>query len=163
MENIVQTGGLIVIATVYISIGVVVTLGSIHLSQKMFAPRAEQIFYALILIPIAAFYWACIAYFESPQALPLESSAIVLFIGLALAGTKNVWVLTLAYVLHGVWDGVHEFSAHLSMASIDSLKLTEIPLTYGFFCATFDIGIAVYFLSRKKVWDAAASGASNNA
>ena len=155
MDNVQQISGFIVIAFMYFGIGVMVIFGCVYLSRKMFAPRAEQIFYALILMPIAAFYWACIAYFNSPQAVPLESSAIILFIALALAGMKNIWVLIAGYVLHRLWDSVHEIAPHLSIGSIDSLNITEIPLGYGIFCATFDIGIALYFFSRRKAWRAA--------
>ena len=156
MENVGQTTGLIIIALAYVGLGVMVVLGSISVTRKIFSPRAEQIFYALILIPIAAFYWAFVAYFESSRALVLESSAIILFTALALAGLKNVWVLCLGYVLHGLWDGVHEVAAHFSLAVTDSLEITEIPLAYGIACAAYDIGIAFYFLSRKKAWQQAA-------
>ena len=155
MENIGQASGLIIIAIAYAGLGIMVALGSISVTRKIFSPRVEQVFYALVLIPIAAFYWAFIAYFESSRALALESSAIILFIALALAGLKNVWVLCLGYVLHGLWDGVHEIATHFSFATTDALNITEIPLAYGVACAAYDIGMAFYFLSRKKAWQQA--------
>jgi hypothetical protein len=45
------------------SIGLLAAAGSIFISQKLFSANAEQIFFALFLVAIAAFYLAFTGYF----------------------------------------------------------------------------------------------------
>jgi hypothetical protein len=44
-------------------IGLMAAAGAIFIARKILAPKAEQIFYAMFLIMIAAFYLAFAAYF----------------------------------------------------------------------------------------------------
>lgn len=166
MANVIGFG---VIALTYIGIGLVVVVGSVHLSQSICSPLNEQRFYALILIPVAAFYWACMAYFETTSAFALESYTIAVFIVLALTGLKYFWVLFSGYLLHGLWDGIHEVVAHADFAGTaessfvaEWTNLTSLPLAYGIFCATYDIGIAVYFLKRRAIWRDARTAMKSN-
>src|SRR4029453_798531 len=55
--------GFVVIVILYAVIGLLASRGTILTAQKVLAPRAEQIFYAVFLIMIAAFYLAFAAYF----------------------------------------------------------------------------------------------------
>jgi len=82
----------------------------------------------------------------------MESTAVVLFAVLGLAGTRLPSALILGYPVHGLWDLLHEWHAHAGAVMIAPEQLTPIPLGYGVFCLTFDIGIAVYVGTRKTTW-----------
>jgi phosphate/sulfate permease len=79
--------GFIVIVTLYIVIGLMSGAGSAFITQRIFAPKAEQIFYGLFLIPIAGFYLAFTAYFRMEAAWRLESAAVLAFAATGLLGT----------------------------------------------------------------------------
>jgi len=64
-------------------------------------------------------------------------------------------VLIVGYLLHGLWDGVHEIHAHGGADFLGTLRTSEIPLAYGVFCATYDWCIAAYFYTRRAQWSAA--------
>lgn len=101
-----------------------------------------------------AFYLAFADYFGAEDAWPLELRAVAVFSALALVGMRSTWVLALAYLLHGAWDGLHELQAHGGYAAFSPDSSTPTPLAYGVFCAIFDLGIAVYALVRRRVWNA---------
>jgi hypothetical protein len=48
--------GFVVIMILYAVIGLMAALGTISITRKLLAPKTEQIFYAMFLIMIAAFY-----------------------------------------------------------------------------------------------------------
>ncbi len=50
--------GFVVIVILYVVIGFMAAAGAILIARKILAPKAEQIFYAMFLIMIAAFYLA---------------------------------------------------------------------------------------------------------
>ena len=75
-----------------------------------------------------------------------------MFLSLGVIGTRIPAALILGYSLHGIWDAIHEIHAHTSVTLFGLQELTEIPLAYGIFCATYDIGIAIYFFSRRTEW-----------
>src|SRR6266481_8208319 len=50
--------GFVVIVILYAVIGLMAAAGAIFIARKVLAPKAEQIFYAMFLIMIAAFYLA---------------------------------------------------------------------------------------------------------
>ena len=56
-----------VIIVLYVFIGFLAAAGSIFISQKLFSAKAEQIFFALFLVAIAAFYLAFTAYFGDQE------------------------------------------------------------------------------------------------
>ena len=146
--------GLIIILMLYASVGFMAAAGSVFLTQKMFGPRLEQIFYAGFLVAVAAFYLAFADYFSAHDAWPLETSAVIVFTAFALVGIRFPFALIIGYPLHGAWDLVHEMSAHLFPVFAPG-RTTEVPLAYGVFCATYDVLMAAYFFHRRKTWSVA--------
>ena len=147
--------GFVVIVTLYLVIGCLAATGSICISQRIFRPKAEEIFFALFLIPIAGFYLAFTAYFEMGKAWQIEGAAVLVFSALGLVGTRVPWVLIVGYSLHGIWDMLHELQAHGAGSLFDQGELTVIPLAYGIFCMAFDFWMAAYFFTRRNAWVAA--------
>ncbi len=152
MNGLSITIGFVVIAVLYIFIGLLAIAGSIVISRKLFSPRHEQVLYGLLLVLIAVFYLSFTAYFAENKAWALESYAVLVFLLLGIIGTRVPAALILGYSLHGIWDAIHEIHAHTSVTLFGLQELTEIPLAYGIFCATYDIGIAIYFFSRRTEW-----------
>ena len=132
-----STLGFIVIAALYIVIGLMAARGTIATFQKIFAPRAEQIFYAVFLMLVAALYLAFVAYFEEASAWHLETAVVVAFVVIALLGMRLPFALIIGYTLHGLWDLLHELQAHGAHNIFEPGHLTAIPLAYGLFCAAF--------------------------
>ena len=147
MEPMSSEIGLIVIVVLYIIIGVMAAIGSVYIARAIFGAKMEQIFFGLFLIPIAGFYLAFTAYFGDKDAWHLEGTAVVVFTVLGLLGTRFTFALIAGYVLHGVWDALHEINAHAGI-SLLAWQTTSVPLAYGFFCAAFDFVIAGYFYTR---------------
>jgi hypothetical protein len=72
--------GFVVIVILYAMIGLMAAAGAIFIARKILAPKAEQIFYAVFLIMIAAFYLAFAAYFGVATAWRLETAAVLVFV-----------------------------------------------------------------------------------
>src|SRR5207244_12882785 len=100
-----------VIIVLYACIGILAAIGSIFISQKLFSARAEQIFFALFLVAIAAFYLAFTAYFADEEAWRFETIAVVLFAIFGLVGLRVPSLLIVGYLLHRVWDVLHNLHA----------------------------------------------------
>ena len=147
--------GFIIIVILYIVIGLMSAAGSIFITQRIFRAKAEQIFYGVFLIPIAGFYLAFAAYFETKTAWPLESAAILAFAAMGLLGTRMPFAIILGFSLHGLWDVLHELQAHGGFSVFEPGQTTAVPLAYGVFCATYDFSMAVYFYTRRSDWSAA--------
>jgi hypothetical protein len=147
--------GFLVIASLYVVIGVMAARGTICIFRKIFAPRTEQIFYAVFLILIAALYLAFVAYFGAATAWQLETAVVLAFVVIGLLGVRLPSALIVGFSLHGLWDLLHELHAHGGYSAFESGHLTAIPLAYGFFCAAFDFYMAVYFYGRRADWSAA--------
>ena len=152
MTDPISTLGFVVIITLYAVIGLLAAAGSVTVTQKVFPGRSEQIFYGGFLAAIAGFYMAFVAYFGNVSSWRTELVAVVAFSVLGIVGTRSAAVLILAYTLHGIWDALHELTAHGGFSPFGSGELTAIPLAYGAFCAAFDIAIAAYFVRRKQFW-----------
>ena len=135
----------------YASLGLLAAAGSVVVSQKLFRGRSEQVFYGVFLIAIAGFYLAFAAHFGSASSWNTEVFAVLLFSLLGILGTRYAAVLILGYTLHGIWDILHELSAHTGY-SVLGAEFTEIPLAYGIFCLVYDVVISVYFVRRKGSW-----------
>jgi hypothetical protein len=135
-----------VIIILYVSVGVLAAAGSIFISQKIFSAKAEQIFFALFLVAIAAFYLAFTAYFGDQGAWRLETGAVIVFAVFGILGLRLPIVLIIGYCLHGIWDVFHEVQASRGGSLFGPQKVTEIPLAYGAFCAAYDRCVAGYFL-----------------
>ena len=71
--------GFVVIMILYAVIGLMAAAGTIFTVRKFLGPRAEQVFYGMFLIMIAAFYLAFAAYFGIATALRAETAAVVIF------------------------------------------------------------------------------------
>lgn len=147
--------GFLVIVILYAVIGLMAAGGAIFVVRKILGPRGEQVFYAMFLILIAAFYLAFVAYFGAATAWRMETAAVVLFALIGLFGVRLPIALIIGYPLHGLWDLVHELQAQGAISTYYLGPLTAIPLAYGVFCAAFDFCMAGYFQKRRAEWDAA--------
>ena len=150
MEPTSSALGLIVIVVLYIA----------NLSKLIFTAKQEQIFFGLFLIPIAGFYLAFTAHFGEKDAWQLEATALAVFAVFGLVGVRVPFALIVGYLLHGLWDAVHEFNAHAGGSLLGPRQTTSVPLAYGFFCATYDVLMAAYFYTRQNDWQAAWSAGS---
>ena len=147
--------GFVVIVILYAVIGLMAAAGAIFITRKMLPPKAEQIFYAMFLIMIAAFYLAFTAYFGMATAWRLETAVVVAFVAIGLLGARLPFALIVGYSLHWLWDLLHELQAHGAYSAFEPGQLTAIPLAYGVFCAAFDFCMAAYSYTRRAEWIAA--------
>ncbi len=120
------------IIILYVGVGVLSAVGSIAISTKRFSAKAEQIFYGLLLAPIAGIYLAFTAHFAGNDAWRLEAMAVAVFAILGLLGSRLSVLLMLGYALHGAWDLIHEVFLHEGISGAGTGTLTGIPLAYGF-------------------------------
>ena len=155
MEQGYRMFGFVVIVILYATIGFLAAAGAIFIARKILAPKAEQIFYAMFLIMIAAFYLAFAAYFGAATAWRLETAVVLAFAAIGLVGVRLPWALIIGYPLHGLWDALHELQAHGAYFAFEPGQMTPIPLAYGVFCAVFDFAVAGYFYTRRAEWAAA--------
>ena len=141
-------GGL-VIALLYVVIGLLSAIGSILIFRQILHGRWEQIFWTSFLVVIAAFYLSFAAYFgASTHAWQTEVVGVAVFLACALGGLFSRFAVALGYVMHGLWDLSH----CLSGSSLAGLSITEIPLGYGIFCATYDFVVAAYLVTSDTPW-----------
>jgi hypothetical protein len=143
-------GGL-VIFLLYLVIGLLSAIGSILVFRRIFQGRWEQIFWALFLVVIAAFYLSFAAYFEaSTHAWQTEVIAVAVFLACAVGGLFFRSAIAVGYVMHGLGDLSH----CLSGSSLSGLPITEIPLGYGILCSTYDFTVACYLMISDTAWHA---------
>ena len=147
--------GFVVIVILYATIGLMAAAGAIFMVRKFLGPKAEQIFYAIFLIMVAAFYLAFAAYYGATAAWRMETAAVGAFVVIGLLSARFPFALVAGYSLHGLWDLLHEFQAHGGHSPFEPGQLTAIPLAYGVFCAAFDFCIAGYAYTRGAEWNAA--------
>src|SRR6266436_7701340 len=147
--------GFLVIVILYAVIGLMAAAGTISITRKIFGPKAEQFFYAMFLILIAAFYLAFVAYFGNAAAWHVEMAAVLVFAMISVFGVRIPMALIVGYSLHGLWDLLHELQALGAYSAFEPGQLTPIPLAYGVFCAAFDFCMAAYFYKRRAEWIAA--------
>jgi hypothetical protein len=135
-------GGLVV-GLLYLVIGLLSAIGTILIVRRIFQGRWEQIFWASFLVVIAAFYLSFAAYFgASPHAWQTEVVGVAVFLVCAVCGLFFRPAIAVGYVMHGLWDLSHS----LSGSSLAGLSITDIPLGYGIFCATYDFVVAGYLI-----------------
>jgi len=144
-----------VIIILYVAIGLMSATGSVFIAKKLFSAKVEQTFFALFLIPIAGFYLAFSAYFGDERAWRFETGGVIAFAVLGLLGVRVPAVLIIGYLVHGLWDVLHEIHADGGGTLFGAQQATEIPLAYGAFCATYDWCMAAYFYTRRGHWSAA--------
>ncbi len=137
MESTSSAIGLIVIVALYVTMGVMSAAGSVYIAKLIFSAKLEQIFFGLFLIPIAGFYLAFTAYFGDKDAWQLEATAVAVFAVFGLVGVRVASVLIVGYLLHGLWDVVHQFNAHAGGTLLGPRQTTSVPLAYGFFCHSY--------------------------
>ena len=147
--------GFFVIVILYAVVGLMAAAGAISITRKILGPRAEQVFYGIFLILVAAFYLAFVAYFGNAAAWQAETATVVVFAVIGLFGVRLPVALIVGYPLHGLWDLVHELQAHGAWSVFEPGQLTAVPLAYGVFCAAFDACIAAYAFTRRAEWGAA--------
>jgi hypothetical protein len=141
-------GGLIV-ALLYVVMGLLAAAGSVLIFRRIFQGRWEQIFWALFLVVIAAFYLSFAAYFgASTHAWQTEVVGVAVFLVCAAGGLFLRSAIALGYVMHGLWDLSH----CLSGSSLAGLSITEIPLGYGILCSTYDLVVACYLWMSDTAW-----------
>ncbi len=135
-------GGLVV-ALLYVVIGLLSAIGSILIFRRIFQGRWEQLFWTSFLVVIAAFYLSFAAYFgASTHAWQTEVVGVAVFLVCAVGGLFSRSAIAVGYVMHGLWDLSH----CLSGSSLAGLSITEIPLGYGLFCSTYDFTVACYLM-----------------
>ena len=147
--------GFVVIVILYAVIGLMAAAGAISITRKIFGPKAEQFFYGMFLILVAAFYLAFVAYFGNAAAWHVETAAVLVFAMISVFGVRIPIALIVGYPLHGLWDLLHELQAQGALSAFEPGQLTSIPLAYGVFCAVFDVCIAGYSYARRAEWSAA--------
>src|SRR4029434_7056254 len=131
-------GGLVV-ALLHVVVGLVGAIGSIVVFILIVQGRWDQIFWASLLVVIAAFYLSFAAYFgASTHAWQTEVVGVAVFLVCAVGGLFSRFAIAVGYVTHGLWDLSH----CLSGSSLAGLSITEIPLGYGLFCSTYDFTVA---------------------
>src|SRR5258707_11304330 len=103
-------GGLVV-ALLYVVIGLLSAIGSILIFQRIFQGRWEQIFWTSFLVMIAAFYLSFAAYFgASAHAWQTEVVGVTVFLVCAVSGLFSRSAIAVGYVMHGVSDLSHRLS-----------------------------------------------------
>src|SRR6476646_11884652 len=120
-----------VIIVLYVGVGFLAAAGSIFIAQKLFSAKTEQIFFALFLAAIAAFYLAFTAYFGDQGAWRLETGAVIVFALFGILGLRLPVVLIIGYCLHGFWDVIHEVHAYGGVSPFGVHEMTELTLAYG--------------------------------
>lgn len=91
-------------------IGLFLSLASAGLATIIGLDR-ERAFYPTVMIVIAAYYVLFAAMAPSGRALVLETVVASAFLLFAIIGYKrNLWLVAIALVGHGVFDFVHHFS-----------------------------------------------------
>ncbi len=141
-------GGLVVVL-LYLVIGLLSAIGTILIMRRIFQGRWEQIFWASFLVVIAAFYLSFAAYCgASPHAWQTEVVGVAVFLVCAVCGLFFRPAIAVGYVMHGLWDLSHS----LSGSSLAGLSITDIPLGYGIFCATYDFVVAGYLIRSDTAW-----------
>ena len=142
----------LVIIVLYVGIGLLAAAGSVFISQKLFSVKGQQIFFGLFLIWIAGVYLAFTAYFGMERAWRFETGGVIVFAVLGLVGVRVPVVLIIGYVLHGLWDVIHEIYMHAGSDLFSARQVTEIPLGYGAFCLAYDWCVAAYFHTGRNKW-----------
>jgi hypothetical protein len=81
------------IVILYAVVGFIAAAGAIFMAQKILAPKAEQILFAMFLIVIAALYLAFAAYFGVATAWRLETVGVMAFVAIGLPGARLPFAL----------------------------------------------------------------------
>ena len=142
LESLISGGGSashllggIVVLVLYIIIGLLGGIGSILVVPRILAGRWEQIFWTGFLVVVAAFYLSFTAYYGATSEIwKTELIGVAIFLGVASLGFFSRPAIAIGYLMHGAWDFTHS----LYGSAVGGLPLSDIPLGYGIFCATFE-------------------------
>src|SRR5438045_5122677 len=107
-----------VIIVLYVCVGILAAAGSIFIAQQLFSAKAEQIFFALFLVAIAAFYLAFTAYFGDQRAWRLETGAVIVFGVFGILGIRMTGLLIIGYCLHGIWAALKQMQHHRGISQL---------------------------------------------
>src|SRR5260221_12245861 len=120
--------GFLVIVVLYATIGLLAATGAISITRKIFGPKAEQVFYGLFLVIIAAFYLAFVAYFGNAAARRAVTVAVVLGALISPFGVRLPTAPVLRYALRRAWELVHELQGQGAVSTYYLGQLTAVPL-----------------------------------
>lgn len=99
----------------------------------------DRAFYPTVMIVIALYYALFAAMGGSPQALAMESVAIVAFVAAAVVGFKiSQWFAVAALAAHGVFDFFHG----------ELIVNPGVPAWWPEFCLAYDVTAAAYLAWR---------------
>src|SRR5215813_199980 len=100
-------GGLVV-ALLYVVVGLLGAIGSIVVFRQIFQGRWEQIFWASFLAVIAAFYLSFAAYFgASTHAWQTELVGVVFFLACSVVVLLSRSAMAVGYIMDGLWNLSH--------------------------------------------------------
>ena len=95
----------------------------------------DRVFYPTVLTTVATYYILFAAMGNSTTALIVESLVAVVFATLAVAGfRKNLWLIVVGLVGHGVFDVFH----HLFIQN------PGVPAWWPGFCSSIDVSIGAF-------------------
>ncbi len=95
----------------------------------------DRAFYPTVMIVIALLYGLFAVMGGSMQALMSESVGIAVFVSAAVIGFKrNLWIVVLALIGHGIFDFVHA----------GLITNPGVPIWWPEFCSAYDIVAGVY-------------------
>jgi hypothetical protein len=119
-------GGLVV-ALLYVVIGLLSAIGSILIFRHTFQGRWEQIFWASFLVVIAAFYLSFAAYFGvSAHASQTELVGVAVFLVCAVGGLFSRSAIAVGYVMHGLWGSIPLFVRLFTCGPVDNRNSTGL-------------------------------------
>lgn len=137
-----------VVFLLYIIVGLLAGVGSVLVVPRMLLGGGNR-YSEVFLVIVAAFYLSFAAYFgATDHAWNTELIGVAVFLVCATGGAFSRPAIALGYILHSIWDLSHS----LSGTSFGGLSLTDIPLGYGIFCATYDFTVSYYFIKCGDSW-----------
>jgi len=99
----------------------------------------DRSFYTVVLVVTAAYYDLFAVMGGSTHALLSELAATAAFIVLSALGfRRNLWLVVVGLVAHGVFDLVHA----------GLIEDPGVPRWWPMFCLMFDVAAAAYLASR---------------
>lgn len=125
-------------------IGVILAAATCVIFGTLAGFDRERVFYPLMVASIATYYILFAAMASSTPALTSESLGACIFLTLAVVGfKKNLWLVVVALVGHGVFDFFH----HLVIQN------PGVPEWWPGFCMSFDVlagGFLALLLARRS-------------
>src|SRR5262249_22768436 len=119
-------GGLI-IALLYVVVGLLGAIGSIVVFRRIFQGRWEQIFWTSFLAVIAAFYLSFAAYFEaSTRAWQTELVGVAIFFVCAVGGLFSRSAIAVGYVHAWTLGSIPLYVRHFTCGPVDNGNSTGL-------------------------------------